>query len=260
MNKIILIFGPGQLGKYLEKNLVIPGYKTMLTYAKIHKPINIEIENLAYVINCAAKTNLDWCEDNSEETYLTNYFGAENVSNFTKKNGAFLFHISSEQVIKPINVYADSKLQAEKVILNTNPYSSIIRVSWLYGGLGKNFVELIVNRAKNNLPVFYGKEYSTPTHCEGVRKFIESQIIGNKRYGISYVSDQYNSPITKGRFIEDIYSAIGKNPIWSEEELVYKAKRPSFPSRWDFLNCYREEYEHIGLFKIYCKEIYEKEE
>lgn len=109
------------------------------------------------VINAAAYTNVDGCEDNQELAFKVNGYGPEYIAEACVKVGAALVHFSTDYVFNgskkeyvesdipnPINVYGHSKLFGEKKIIeNMNDYR-IVRISWLFGIHGKNFVETML--------------------------------------------------------------------------------------------------------------------
>lgn len=120
------------------------------------------------VINCAAYTAVDACEDNVDLAYRVNALGARNLAAVTHNIGARILHISTNYVFGgdgmrdsdgavrayvendptvPINVYGKSKLAGEQLVRVHNPRHVIFRTAWLYGGEGRNFVTNMLHRA-----------------------------------------------------------------------------------------------------------------
>ncbi|MFH0823167.1 MAG: dTDP-4-dehydrorhamnose reductase [Pseudomonadota bacterium] len=114
------------------------------------------------VINCAALTNVDWCEANSEEAFAVNASGSANIARVCREIGAYLLHISTDYVfdgmkaapyleddpVRPISVYGRSKSEGEAEVRAILPERHCIaRTQWLYGIHGKNFVETILGLA-----------------------------------------------------------------------------------------------------------------
>ena len=109
------------------------------------------------VINAAAYTDVDGCEDNQELAFQVNGYGPGHIAEACSSIGATLVHFSTDYVFdgsrheyiesdtpNPINVYGQSKLLGEqKITENTSDYR-IIRISWLFGTHGKNFVETML--------------------------------------------------------------------------------------------------------------------
>lgn len=144
------------------------------------------------VINCAAFTDVDGCEREIERAMEVNAEGVAYLAMVTAGLGAKLVHLSTDYVFdgskrspylpddlqKPLNIYGDSKLAGE---LNTdiNPDNLVIRTQWLYGHHGKNFVETIINaaRERGTLSVV-NDQTGTPTWtvdlCRGICALIDA--------------------------------------------------------------------------------------
>lgn len=116
------------------------------------------------IINCAAMTNVDGCETMQDVAFKVNALGVKNLSVCAKKVGAKLVHISTDYVfegngtkpyiewdmINPQSVYGASKALGEKYALSFNDKTFIVRTSWLYGYVGKNFVKTVRRVIRNN--------------------------------------------------------------------------------------------------------------
>ncbi len=127
--------------------------------------VAIEFERLlpTVVINCAALTDVDWCEDHSEQAFSVNAGGAFNIARACKHIGARLIHISTDYVFDgkarvpyreddptaPLSVYGRSKLEGEMAVLEEHKDSVIVRTSCLFGDGGKNFQSTVVSRCEN---------------------------------------------------------------------------------------------------------------
>lgn len=116
------------------------------------------------VIHTAAYTDVDGCQLNEEKANVINSLGTRNVALACKEIDAVLFYISTDYVFdgkkqmpyieddepRPINVYGRSKLEGENHIKSILKRYIIIRSSWLFGQYGKNFVDTILTKAKEN--------------------------------------------------------------------------------------------------------------
>lgn len=114
------------------------------------------------VINCAAMTNVDACETNSEAAMRVNALGPQNLALACAKIGAKLVHISTDYVFAgdgtapytewdscaPQTVYGKSKLLGEQYVRESGCCYFIIRTAWLYGDTGANFVKTILKAAR----------------------------------------------------------------------------------------------------------------
>ncbi|MDK9717462.1 MAG: dTDP-4-dehydrorhamnose reductase [Trichlorobacter sp.] len=120
------------------------------------------------VINCAAYTDVDGCETNTETAMQVNGEGVAFLGLVTRSIGAKLVQISTDYVFdgskgspyreddlqQPLNIYGESKLAGE-LNVDINPDNLLVRTQWLYGLHGKNFVEtmLKLGQEKNELTV-----------------------------------------------------------------------------------------------------------
>lgn len=117
----------------------------------------------AIIINCAAFTNVEACEEfEFQETAINvNANGPKNLAIAACANNARLIHISTDYIFNkltttpiteeepanPCNFYGKTKAKAEENILNNTKDALIIRTSWLYGHGGKNFIDTIIKKA-----------------------------------------------------------------------------------------------------------------
>lgn len=120
------------------------------------------------VINCAAYTDVDGCESNTETAMQVNGEGVAFLALVTREIGAKLVQVSTDYVFdgskgspyreddlqQPLNIYGESKLAGE-LNVDINPDNLLVRTQWLYGLHGKNFVEtmLKLGQEKSELTV-----------------------------------------------------------------------------------------------------------
>ncbi|MBR3968038.1 MAG: dTDP-4-dehydrorhamnose reductase [Clostridia bacterium] len=116
------------------------------------------------IINCAAMTNVDGCESDYETAFKVNALGVKNLAVCAQKTGAKLIHVSTDYVfagngtkpycewdkVDPQSVYGASKALGEKYALSFCERSFVVRTSWLYGYVGKNFVKTVRRVIKVN--------------------------------------------------------------------------------------------------------------
>lgn len=146
----------------------------------------VEDKKITIIINAAAYTNVEQAEEASETAYLINHKGSENLALIAKKCGAVLIHISTDYVFngqkefyyetdstQPLNVYGASKLAGEQAIQAQLDNYYILRVSWLFGYFGKNFVSSMLRLfgEKQNLSVV-DDQYGCPTFTDDLARFI----------------------------------------------------------------------------------------
>jgi dTDP-4-dehydrorhamnose reductase len=131
------------------------------------------------VINAAAYTDVDGCEDNQELAFLVNGRAPGFIAEACYKIGAGLVHYSTDYIFdgnkmeyieadspNPINVYGSSKLMGEKNIMQMMDNYRIIRTSWLFGAHGKNFVDtmLKLSRQMDSVKVV-DDQFGKPTYA-----------------------------------------------------------------------------------------------
>ena len=163
-----------------------------------------------YLINCAAYTDVTKAENDKDRAFEVNAEGSKNLAVLSVKYNCQLVHFSTDYVFKgdenidysedmpynPVNVYGESKARGEEYILENAPKSLIIRVSWLYGANGKNFVSTIskIMKDRKELSIVsdqYGKTTYTVDAAEGTRKLIESNAHGIFHFANDGVSSRY---------------------------------------------------------------------
>ncbi len=127
--------------------LDISKYEDVDAWFATHDPYDL-------VINGAALTNVDGCEQHFDQAFAANALGPLNLARACNRMGAKLIHVSTDYVFPgtdprprteadapaPISAYGRSKLAGEGLALSTNPRTFVVRVAWLYGYVGKNFV------------------------------------------------------------------------------------------------------------------------
>lgn len=161
------------------------------------------------IINCAAYTNVDKAEDDSEFAEILNAKAAENLAVAMKKNDGLLVHVSTDYVFggtknntpckedepaNPTGVYGVTKLHGEQAIIASGCRHIIIRTAWLYSEFGKNFLKTMLNltATKPQLKVVFD-QVGTPTYAYDLALAI-FDIVENRKYegndGIYHYSNE----------------------------------------------------------------------
>ncbi|MFP4022982.1 MAG: dTDP-4-dehydrorhamnose reductase [Thiohalospira sp.] len=162
-----------------------------------------------YVINCAAYTNVDLAEKETDKAYKINTQCVEHIINAINPLHTKFIHISTDYVFdgksyipyteemteNPDSVYGKSKLEGEK-IASKYPESIVIRTSWLYSSFGKNFAKTIHKLCgeRDELNVVFD-QVGTPTYARdlalAIFKIIEQSVINNNfKPGIYHYSNE----------------------------------------------------------------------
>lgn len=252
---IWLIGNKGMLGSDVENKLK----KTSMPYSATDKEIditNINIleyftknKDISWIINCSAYTQVDKAEKEPNLAFKINDHGVLNIAKIANKKKAKLIHLSTDYVFdgekegsyneedspNPIGIYGQSKLQGEKNIIDNIENYFIIRISWLFGKNGGNFVYTMLSLFKEKGKIsIVSDQYGSPTYTKDVANLIAIIILNNSNdFGLYHFSNE--GKISWYNFAEVIFKLsnelkiLNKNvnivPITTKE---YKtlAKRP----------------------------------
>lgn len=195
------------------------------------------------IINSAAYTNVDGCEDNIDTAFSVNALGARNVAMAAQEVESKLVHISTDYVFSgdgnipykefdqtlPQNIYGKSKLLGEVYVREFCDRYFIIRTSWLYGSNGKNFVKTILGAAKQRQYLeVVDDQTGSPTNAEDLAYHI-LQIAVTDEFGLYHCSG--NGECNWYEFAVNILRLAGIDcpvrPI-KTIQLGRAAKRPSY--------------------------------
>ena len=252
---IWLIGNKGMLGTDVEASL----RNNSIPYTATDKEIDItDIEalknftadkNIKWIINCSAYTAVDLAEDEEDVAYKINGDGPHNLALIAKKMDAKIIHFSTDYVFNgekdpeyfetdntgPQSVYGKSKLQGENKIRDTWNKHFIIRLSWLFGENGNNFIKTMLRLFENNNTVrVVNDQWGSPTYTKELSELIIKVVkTDSADYGIYNYSCE--GRINWYQFAKEIYDRSRElNKIKREVEIVpipttefkTKAKRP----------------------------------
>jgi len=169
--KILVTGAKGQLGSdlvsMLGKSFQVTGISSddadICSYEDINKLVQNEKPEL--IIHAAAFTAVDECESNEEKAIEVNSKGTENVARAAAAIGARMFYYSTDYVFDgskssayteddetgPLTVYGRSKLEGEEAVHKTVEDSLVIRIAWVYGKHGRNFVKTMLKIGKSQI-------------------------------------------------------------------------------------------------------------
>ena len=258
MKKILVTGSNGQLGQCLKQLLL--SATDISCYFATREDLDItnsdEVHqffsehNFDYCINTAAYTNVEKAESEQKEAFLINAEGAYSLAKACKKYNVVLLHISTDYVFdgmaktpyqeqdptNPLNVYGASKLKGEQHIGDTWNKHFIIRTSWLYSQYGHNFLNSMLQFAKQKKALtITTQQKGTPTNANELAQVLVTIIkTGNARYGVYHFSNQGEA--TWYDFAEAIFKATGEIDtvnLAKTEHYATFAKRPSY----SVLNC-----------------------
>jgi dTDP-4-dehydrorhamnose reductase len=135
------------------------------------------------LVNCAALTNVDYCETHPEEAHRINAEAVRTLGEICAQKNARCVHISTDYVFDgaqrtpytetdpalPISHYGASKLAGDHALLETNPDHLAVRVSWVFGPDRPSFVDQILQKARTEEQcAAIGDKWAVPTYTEDV--------------------------------------------------------------------------------------------
>lgn len=211
------------------------------------------------VVHCAAWTAVDLAEDDDkvEKVRAINAGGTQNIANVCKKLDCKMVYISTDYVFDgqgetpwepdckdyaPLNVYGQTKLEGELAVANTLEKYFIVRIAWVFGVNGKNFIKTMLNVGKTHdkLTVVCD-QIGTPTYTLDLSRLLVDMIETDK-YGYYHATNEggyiswydftkeiFRQAVEKGHaeYSEDRLTV---SPVTTAEYGVSKAARP-FNSR-----------------------------
>lgn len=261
----------GQLGYDVMNELVGRGYECfgsdILPKDKIALPYNyvqlditnqFAVEKVIYqiapdaVVHCAAWTAVDAAEeeDNKPKVMAINGIGSKYIAEACKKIDCKLVYISTDYVFNgegtepwqadckehaPLNVYGWSKLEGEKAVSEVLSKYFIVRIAWVFGKNGNNFIKTMLNVGKkyDTLRVV-NDQIGTPTYTFDLARLLVDMLETDK-YGYYHATNE-GGFISWYNFACEIFRQAGYNtkvlPVTTAEYGLSKAKRP-FNSRLD---------------------------
>jgi dTDP-4-dehydrorhamnose reductase len=250
--KITILGGKGMLGSDLVSACQQQGLNTILFDLPEFDITNSNhlqqaVSNAQIIVNCAAYTDVDGAESESEQAYKVNAEAVGRLGALAQKANQWLLHISTDFVLdgtlnrpyvetdspNPINEYGRSKLAGEQLLVESGCHHCIIRIQWTYGLHGNNFVAKLLQRAKTNKTLkVVDDQVGSPTATSEVAKVI-CKLLQRKPKGLyHFASSGYVSRCEMAKFIFDKLSMdIGLSPCKSSD-FVTAAVRP-LNSRFD---------------------------
>jgi dTDP-4-dehydrorhamnose reductase len=198
------------------------------------------------VIHCAAWTAVDAAEDddNVELVRRINVNGTQNIADACKKIDCKMTYISTDYVFngqgtepwkpdckdfRPLNVYGQTKLEGELAVANTLQKYFIVRIAWVFGLNGKNFIKTMINVGKNHDEVkVVNDQIGTPTYALDLARLLVDMNETDK-YGYYHATNE-GGYISWYDFCREIYRQYGLKtkvvPVNTEEYGLSKAVRP----------------------------------
>ncbi|MEG1637799.1 MAG: dTDP-4-dehydrorhamnose reductase [Cellulosilyticaceae bacterium] len=279
--KILLTGGNGQLGLALQEEfaefgrsfqVISTDYDTLDITNLAQVEAKLTTEQVDVVINCAAHTAVDKCEEEVERAYQINAIGPRNLAVVCEKLGAKLVQVSTDyvfsgefnnkevvtcdasdvlteriecarlsqpwkedDVVAPQSIYGTSKLMGEELVKSLCHKYFIIRTAWLYGE-GNNFVRTMLKLAETNKELnVVGDQFGNPTYAKDLAVAIVN-LVQTEYYGTYHGTCE--GTCSWYDFASKIFEIKGieikVNKVTSEQ-FVRPAKRPFYSSLDNFM-------------------------
>lgn len=220
------------------------------------------------VIHCAAWTAVDAAEDenNIPKVRAVNADGTRNIARVCKKLGCKMMYISTDYVFdgqgtkpwqpdckdyKPLNVYGQTKLEGELAVSELLEKYFIVRIAWVFGLNGKNFIKTMLSVGKTHDTVrVVNDQIGTPTYTYDLARLLVD-MIETEKYGYYHATNE-GGYISWYEFTLEIYRQAGYTtkviPVTTEEYGLSKARRP-YNSRLDKSKLVEEGFEPLPDWK-----------
>lgn len=252
--KVLVTGVRGQLGHDVMNELEKRGYEGIgvdVQEMDITDPAAVEkvIGQAApdSVVHCAAWTAVDAAEEQEETCRRVNVDGTENIAKICEKLDIPMIYISTDYVFDgqgerpwepddpvttPLNVYGKSKYDGEVAIRRHLDKYYIVRIAWVFGVNGKNFIKTMLNLGKtHDTLTVVDDQIGTPTYTYDLAKLLVD-MLEKEEYGIYHATNE-GGYISWYDFAKEIFRQAGMDvkvlPVGSDQYPA-KAKRP-FNSR-----------------------------
>lgn len=202
------------------------------------------------IVHCAAWTAVDAAEDEDkqEKVKAINVDGTQNIAKAARQVDAKMVYISTDYVFDgqgetpwepdckdyaPLNVYGQTKLGGELAVAQTLEKYFIVRIAWVFGTNGKNFIRTMLQVGKNHPQVrVVNDQIGTPTYTYDLARLLVD-MIETEKYGYYHATNE-GGYISWYDFTKEIYRQAGMTtevlPVTTEEYGLSRAARP-FNSR-----------------------------
>lgn len=204
------------------------------------------------VIHCAAWTAVDLAEEaeNIDTVRAVNAYGTKYIAQSCRALDCKMIYISTDYVFDgqgnepwqadckdyaPLNVYGQTKLEGELAVAGTLDKYFIVRIAWVFGVNGKNFIKTMLNVGKTHDTVtVVNDQIGTPTYTYDLARLLVD-MIETEKYGYYHATNE-GGYISWFDFAKEIYAQAGYStqvkPVSTAQYGISKAKRP-FNSRLD---------------------------
>lgn len=294
--KVLVTGVAGQLGHDVMQELAKREIPAVGTDLKEGIPLDITDEKAVHqvlqkekptvILHCAAWTAVDLAEEeqNKKTVYAVNVTGTENLAKEAAALGARFVYISTDYVFNgegttpwkpdcteyaPLNYYGQTKWQGEQIVKQYLSSYFIVRIAWVFGLNGGNFIKTMLKVGKNHDRLTVVKDQiGTPTYTKDLARLLVD-MIQTEKYGIYHATNEGGYISWYDFAVEIFRQAATLDPAYDEEHLqvvpvtteeygVSKARRP-FNSRLDRSKLVEQGFEPLPDWKDalarYIKEV-----
>jgi dTDP-4-dehydrorhamnose reductase len=202
--RIVIIGASGRLGAALVRNYAAEAAVIGFSHAQLDlarpRALRSALETLPFdaLINAAALTNVDYCEDHRAEAMQSNAEAPRVLAKICAAKNARFIQVSTDYVFDgekrapyteedpadPISVYGESKREGELRVLAANPRALVVRVSWVFGPDRPSFVDAILKKAREEEQVAaVADKFSTPTYTHDIAAMLRPLLAGTNDPG-----------------------------------------------------------------------------
>jgi dTDP-4-dehydrorhamnose reductase len=193
------------------------------------------------VLHAAAYTNVDGCEAEPDLAFRVNAVGTQNVALGAQQSGAAMLYVSTNEVfdgsqraayrewdrVNPVSVYARSKDAGEQIVRDLLKNFFIVRIAWLFGPGGSNFVTKILASAERTGALrVAADEFGNPTFAPDLAAAI-ARLVDSRLYGIYHLTN--SGFCSRYEFAREIMRLAGRPELPITPILSAEWPRPSRP-------------------------------
>lgn len=241
----ILVTGvSGQLGYDVERELERRGIEHLGTSSReLDITDRAAVEHLMQsyrpdaVIHCAAYTKVDLAEDEPERCWAVNADGTRNLAATCREIGAKMLYISTDYVfpgtgeqfrrtddpVSPVNTYGRSKLAGELAVQSLLEKYFIVRISWVFGKNGNNFVKTMLRLAETKAELsVVCDQIGSPTYTADLAPLL-CDMVQTERYGVYHATNE--GTCAWSEFAEAIFELAGRQVV------VHPIPTSAYPTR-----------------------------
>lgn len=249
MKKILVTGCNGQLGREIQKEYENDGAMLICTDVgdldiSDNEQVMRYVRDLQpdVIMNCAAYTAVDACENEWDLAYRINAIGPRNLAIAARETGAKLMHVSTDYVfegnahepytefdeVHPVSAYGKTKLEGERFVQQFAERYFILRTAWLYGE-GNNFAKTMLRLAESHDEVrVVCDQFGSPTSAAELAKVMH-RLEPTENYGLFHATCE--GSCSWADFAEEIFRLAGKTTKVTRvttEEYGSTTKRPAY--------------------------------